>query len=226
MPIPIEILPSFLFYCYISAITPGPANLCSLSVALQRGKKDALQQWTGIFTGFFVVAMISVFVSYFVGAAAGDYVGYLSFMGAAYLVWLSVHMLRENFAGTENAAVAENDASSASSADTAMANKSFFKNFLTGTFVQLTNVKIMLMCLTALTSYVLPYNRSFGALFAVGLFLPFTGPIANLVWLFAGLSLQQFFARCKRAVTVVMAASLLLCAANLLYPQLRSLLGA
>lgn len=206
MPIPGEILPSFLWYCYLSAVTPGPANLCSLSLALRRGRKDALCQWTGIFAGFFIVAMVSVFVAYFVGAAAGEHVGFLSFVGAAYLVWLAVHTVRQSFV-PENPADAESVSMQKATG--------FWRYFLTGMLVQLTNVKVMLLCLTALTSYVLPYNRSFGALFAVGLFLPLTGPVANLVWLFAGVGLQQFFARHTRAVAFVMAASLLLCAASL-----------
>ncbi|MDE6774195.1 MAG: LysE family transporter, partial [Treponemataceae bacterium] len=203
MPIPGEILPSFLWYCYLSAITPGPANLCSLSLALRRGRKDALCQWTGIFAGFFVVAMASVFVAYFVGAAAGERVGFLSFVGAAYLAWLSVRMVRQSL-------VPEDATDVPAEAVPAQKPAGFVRYFLTGMLVQLTNVKVMLLCLTALTSYVLPYNRSFGALFAVGLFLPLTGPVANLVWLFAGVGLQRFFARHTRAVALVMAASLLL----------------
>ena len=208
MPIPVEILPSFLWYCYLSAITPGPANLCSLSLALRRGRKDALCQWTGIFAGFFVVAMASVFVAYFVGAAAGERVGFLSFVGAAYLVWLSMRMVRQSL-------VPEDATDVPAEAVPAQKPAGFVRYFLTGMLVQLTNVKVMLLCLTALTSYVLPYNRSFGALFAVGLFLPLTGPVANLVWLFAGVGLQRFFARHTRAVALVMAASILLCAASL-----------
>ena len=92
-------------------------------------------------------------------------------------------------------------------------------SFRTGLLVQLTNVKIMVFCLTALASYVLPYTDSFWSLLAVGLFLPFTGPIANLVWLFAGASLQKLFANYRRAVDVVMAVSLALCAVSLLLPH-------
>ena len=208
MPIPGEILPSFLWYCYLSAITPGPANLCSLSLALRRGRKDALCQWTGIFVGFFIVAIVSVFVAYGVGAAAGERVGLLSFVGAAYLTWLAVRMVRQSF-------VPEDTADVPAEAVSAQKPAGFWRYFLTGMFVQLTNVKVMLLCLTALTTFVLPYNRSFGALLAVGLFLPLTGPVANLVWLFAGVGLQRFFARHTRAVALVMAASLLLCAASL-----------
>ena len=35
---PVSVIPSFLLYCYVTAITPGPANLCSLSAALRLGQ--------------------------------------------------------------------------------------------------------------------------------------------------------------------------------------------
>ena len=209
MPIPIEILPSFLFYCYISAITPGPANICSLSTSLQEGKKAAFQQWIGIFTGFFIVSIISVFVSFFLGTALNDKVQYLSFVGAAYLVYLAIHILLDRSNKSEEKNDEENSQNQNSS------EKSFFQHFLTGILVQLTNVKIMLMCLTAITSFVLPYNRTFLPILAAGLFLPFTGPIANLVWLFAGLSLKRLFSNHKKTVNIVMSLSLILCAASL-----------
>lgn len=85
--------------------------------------------------------------------------------------------------------------------------------------MQLTNVKIMVFCLTALASYVLPYTSSFWSLLAVGLFLPFTGPVANLVWLFAGASLQKLLAGHRRTVDIVMAAALALCAVSLVWPH-------
>lgn len=210
MPIPIEILPSFLFYCYISAITPGPANICSLSTSLQEGKKAAFQQWIGIFTGFFIVSIISVFISYFLGTALNDKVQYLSFVGAAYLIYLAIHIL----AGHNNKSEQKNDDEEKSPSINS-SEKSFFQYFLTGVLVQLTNVKIMLMCLTAITSFVLPYNRTFLPILAVGLFLPFTGPVANLVWLFAGLSLKRLFSNHKKTVNIVMSLSLILCAVSL-----------
>ena len=210
MPIPIEILPSFLFYCYISAITPGPANICSLSTSLQEGKKAAFQQWIGIFTGFFIVSIISVFVSYFLGTALNDKVQYLSFVGAAYLIYLAIHILAAHNNKSEQKNDDEEKSPSINSSE-----KSFFQHFLTGVLVQLTNVKIMLMCLTAITSFVLPYNRTFLPILAVGLFLPFTGPVANLVWLFAGLSLKRLFSNHKKTVNIVMSLSLILCAVSL-----------
>lgn len=200
---PLAILPSFLAYCYIGAITPGPANLCSLSASLRYGRKPALRQWRGLFTGFFLVSMASVLVTYFLGALLNDYVPLFSWVGAAYILWMAFHMLRSS----GDIELQEVDAPC----------------FRRGLLVQLTNVKVMVFCLTALTSYVLPYTRSFLALLAVGLFLPFTGPMANLVWLFAGAALQKLLSRHRKAVDVVMALSLALCALSLVWPQLTAL---
>ncbi len=196
---PLALLPSFLLYCYVGAITPGPANLCSLSTALRYGRSTALRQWQGLFAGFAIVSMASVLVTYFLGTLLNPYVEYLSWLGAAYLLWMAWHTLLSS-GGPEGKTAAQ-------------------PGFLTGLLVQLTNVKIMVFCLVALASYVLPYSRSFGSLLAVGLFLPFTGPAANLVWLFAGAAMQRLFADHRRTADLVMAAALALCAVSLVWPH-------
>lgn len=196
---PTSLIPSFLLFCYVGAITPGPANICSLSAALRYGKKAAMVQWRGIFVGFACVSLASVVVTWLLGTALSQYVGFLSWIGAAYILWMAWHTLRSS--GIQ----ADNDPT-----------KPSFRN---GLFLQLTNVKIMICCLTAMTSYVLPYTNSFWSLLAVGLFMPFTGPIANLLWLFAGASLQKLFENHRRTVDIVMAIALVLCAISLVWPH-------
>ena len=195
---PISLIPSFLIYCFVGAITPGPANLCSLGAALRYGRGPALRQWRGLFCGFFLDSMGAVAVTWLLGAALDRYVGALSWIGAAYLLWMAWHMLRPGGADPDRDPAAP--------------------TFVTGLLVNLTNVKVIIFCIAALSGYVLPYNSSIWALLAVGLFLPFTGPVCNLVWLFAGASLQKLFARHRRTVDVAMALSLALCAASLVCP--------
>ena len=197
---PLSLIPAFLVYCFVGGITPGPANLCSLSAALRYGRGPALKQWRGLFVGFLLVSMGAAVVTYFLGALLSGYVGWLAWVGAAYLLWMAWHMLRS--AGT---ATAESDPA--------------YPSFRNGVLVQLTNVKVIIFCLTALSGYVLPYRQSFLWLLGVGLFLPFTGPTANLVWLFAGVSLQKLFSAHRKAVDVVMAVSLALCAVSLVWPH-------
>ncbi len=196
---PMSLLPSFLLYCYVGAITPGPANLCSLSTALRYGKGPALRQWRGLFTGFFLVSMASVLITYFLGTMLNQYVGLLSWVGAAYLLWMAWHTLRSS-SGPEGSAPEA-------------------PGFWSGLLVNLTNVKVMIFCLMALASFVLPHAKSFWPLLAAGLFLPFTGPLANLVWLFAGAALQKLFANHRKAVDIGCAAALALCAVSLVLPH-------
>ena len=195
---PVSLIPSFLIYCYVGAITPGPANLCSLSAALRYGRGPALKQWYGLIAGFSILSLLSVFITYLLGSLLNQYVGWLTWVGAAYLLWRAWHTLRS--AGAETA---EEDPS--------------YPSFRTGFLVGITNVKVMLFCLTALSGYVLPYSQSFLSLLLVGIFLLFTGPPCNLIWIFAGASLQKVFARHRKVVDVVMALALALCAVSMVW---------
>lgn len=152
-----------------------------------------------MFVGFLIDALAAVLINRLLGDVLGRYVNILSWVGAAYILWMAWHMLR--------------------SSGTAEADDSSAPSFRTGLLVQVTNVKVIVFCLTALASFVLPYTDSFWTLLGVGLFLPFTGPVANLVWLFAGASLQKLFANHRRAVDIVMACALALCAVSLVWPR-------
>ena len=196
---PVSLIPSFLIYCFVGGITPGPANLCSLGAALRYGQGPALRQWRGLFCGFFLDAMGAVALTWLLGTALNEYVGMLSWLGAAYLLWMAWHMVR--------------------SSGTRLDQDPAAPSFRNGLLVQLTNVKVIIFCLTALSGYVLPYSRSPLALLSVGRFLPFTGPVCILAWLFAGASLERLFANHRRTVDLVMALSLAVCAASLVLPH-------
>ncbi len=197
--VPASIIPSFLLYCYITGITPGPANLCSLSTALRYGKTVALRQWRGLLTGFLIDSLAAVALCRLLGGVLGSYVRYLSWIGAAYILWLAWHLLR--------------------SSGTPPEEEGRTPGFRTGLLVNLTNVKVILFCITALSSFVLPYTGSFWWLLGVGLFLPLTGPICNLAWLLAGAKLKTLFSKHQKTVDIVMAVALALCALSLVLPN-------
>lgn len=197
---PVSLIPSFLVYCYTGAITPGPANLCSLSAALRYGRGPALKQWQGLLAGFSLLSMAAVVITYFLGSLLNQYVGCLSWVGAAYLLRMAWHTLH-------------------SAGETVTTESPVFPSFRTGLIIQASNVKVMVFCLTALSGYVLPYSQSFPSLLAAGLFLILTGPPCNLIWLFAGASLQKLFAQHRKVVDVSMAAALVLCALSLVWPH-------
>ena len=190
---------AFFSYVILTAITPGPNNIMSMSNASRYGFRRSLPFNFGVFAGFIVVMSVSALFSSLLYNVMPSVKPFMLCVGAAYILWMVWHILRSS--GVE----AEDNPDQ--------------PTFRRGLLVQLTNVKIMVFCLTALASYVLPYTDSFWWLLGVGLFLPFTGPMANLVWLFAGASLQKLFSRHRRAVDIVLSLSLVACAVNLVWPH-------
>ena len=89
----LEVALSFLLYAFVSGITPGPANLCSLSVAMKTGKSVAIKQWYGLFTGYTIVALASVFIVYFISSAFESFIEVFSFIGAIYIAYLAISLL-------------------------------------------------------------------------------------------------------------------------------------
>jgi len=186
------------FYCFVQGITPGPANLCSLATTLRYGREQALRQWYGLTAGFYVVSLASVVMVWAVGQVASGLMGWLALIGAAYVLWLAWTMVAPHRAGHEPREVRPTAAS--------------------GLVLQVTNVKILVVCLTALCSYVLPLSDHPLVLVAAGLALPLIGIACNLVWIYAGELLRSFYERHRRRVDGVMAASLALCAATMVAP--------
>lgn len=192
---PIALIPSFLFYGLISGITPGPANLCSFSAAIRYGRKQALQQWKGIFLGYATVSILSAFIVYFVGNVFYEYVWILSIVGCVYILWLAFHMITMEMGDAKEIKDC---------------------NFRSGYLVQLTNVKIMIFCISALGIYVLPYTNSLLSIVGFALILPFIGPFTNLVWLLAGSLLKNEYEKHQKIWNWAMAISLALCAISIL----------
>ncbi len=195
---PVALIPSFLFYSIISGITPGPANLCSFAAAIRYGRKQALKQWRGLFLGYATVSIISALIVYFIGNVFHDYVWVLSIVGFIYIMWLAIHMITMKIG----------DAGEITDC-----------NFRSGYLVQLTNVKIMIFCISALSIYVLPYTDSFLTIISLALVLPFIGPFTNLVWLLAGSLLKTEYEKHQKIWNLGMAISLALCAVSILFAK-------
>lgn len=190
-----EIIISFFSFLLICGITPGPANLTSLAASLQFGRKPALRQWFGLISGALTDCLISVVIAFFLGTALNQYVKWLAFVGAAYLTYLAFKQFRRSYS-TEQKEIKE-------------------PGFLTGYILNLSNIKIILTCVTALSSYVLPYSTNFFMILIFGISVGVVLPSCNLVWLFLGLTLQRFFVKHQKLVNIVMGLALIYCAVKL-----------
>jgi len=192
---PIELLPSLLLAIVAVGYSPGPANLYSLACCLKYGRRKALRMWRGLLTGFSIAVVIMAVLTHLLGEMMGDYVGYVRYLGAAYILWLAWKMWR--FSGQDSSDARE-------------------CSFTSGMIVQMTNAKMLLFDLTAFSVYVLPYSHKLSDLLIVAALLLIAGPGANLAWIYAGAYLRKFFARYQKQVDIIMSLLLALCAIYIL----------
>lgn len=189
--IPQHLLPSFFLYILMVGYTPGPANLYALSCSLKYGRRSALRMWYGELCGFLISITLVSIATYFIGTAMGEYVEWLKYVGASYILWLAYNIYKSK-------GLADNEAKTCT--------------FTSGMIVQLTNAKMILFDLTIFSMFVLPYSNRLTDLLAVGYILTLAGPGGNIVWLMAGAWLRKWFTNYKKQIDIIMATLLAICA--------------
>ena len=83
---------NYLVFCFINAFTPGPGNLLALNTVTNYGIRKGRPLFLGIFTGYIAVQTICAFFVYAVGTVAPGFLNILKYVGAAYILWLAVHI--------------------------------------------------------------------------------------------------------------------------------------
>lgn len=188
---PYSLLQALLLQILVIGYTPGPANIYSFATSLRHGRRESFKMWLGLLTGFCIAACVMAILTHLLGNAIGEYVAWLKYVGAAYLVYLALKIY------SRNGEIVEKDSGA---------------SFFDGMVVQLTNAKMLLFELTAFSMFVLPYSNRFVDLLEVAAWLTLAGPGGNLAWLLAGSCLRGFFAQYGRLVDIISAIALILCA--------------
>ncbi len=192
---PIEQLPALLLAILAVGYTPGPANIYAMSCSLRYGCRASMRMWCGLLCGFLTAALLAAAAAHLAGMAFREYVPYLRYLAAAYIIYLASKTYRAGIS---------------SEGDTQ-------PTFASGFVVQLTNAKIILFDLSCYSAFVLPYSQRFLDLLPVTALLILAGPGANLVWLLAGGAIKPFVYRYAKTVSAVMAVALLLCAVMMVF---------
>lgn len=188
-----SIILSYLPYTFVTAITPGPNNIVSLYAVSQNGWRKGKNILLGIFLGFWCVMVVCALFCYQLEKYVPSVAGILKYVGAAYIVWLAIHVARskpEEGGGRQ-------------------------VSFWNGFFLQFMNVKIILYAITVYTGYVLPRDASLIPLFLHASCLTAVGAIGMMIWATMGGVLQKFLKKYNRPFNIVMALILIYCAVML-----------
>lgn len=186
---------AFLTYIFVTAYTPGPNNIMSMSNASRFGFRKSLPFNWGIFAGFSIVMVLCTLFSSVLFAWIPAIKPYMLALGAAYMLHLAWKTFRSS------AVIEIKDARS--------------NGFLPGMLLQFVNPKIIIYGITAMSSYILPHTGGSLALLGFALLLAFVGFSGTLCWAAFGSLFYNLFSKYTKAVNTVMALLLVYCAASL-----------
>ena len=177
------VLGNFFIYSVINAFTPGPGNILALNTVTNYGYKKGRPLYWGIFAGYYVVQVICAVFVFGVSTFLPDLLGIMKYIGAAYILWLAVHIaLSKPTTGTVEKSV------------------SFLKGFL----LQFVNVKIYLFGITALTGYVTEYSAALWVLLLFEIIIATIGTIATLTWIGMGVLIQRACQKYYRVINIIL----------------------
>lgn len=187
---------SFLIYAVITAVTPGPNNIMSMSNGNKKGFIGALPFNMGILVGFSsVMILCTVFCNLF-----SEWIPKIKMpmliIGACYILHLAWATFR--------------------SSSEIKTDNTELSGFLSGIFLQFINPKIYIYCIISMKLYIFPvYSDQYLQLFYFAILLAFIGFIFNLLWTAFGVSFKLIFCSHPKFINSIMGLLLVYCAISL-----------
>lgn len=185
----------FLSYAIVTAATPGPNNIMSMSNAGRQGFKKSLPFNLGIWVGFSIVMVLCTFFCNTLSTLIPKIKMPMLIIGAAYILYLAWKTFRSS-------SVIEEDHRHG--------------NFLSGLVLQFVNPKIYIYCIVSMEAYILPYyHGQWDKLLLFALLLAFIGFAFTVLWALFGSVFKLLFSKYAKITNAIMALLLVYCAVSL-----------
>ena len=188
---------SFLTYAVVTAVTPGPNNIMSMSNGSRKGFFAALPFNFGIGVGFSIVMLLCTAFCSMLSALIPKIKMPMLIVGAGYMLYLAWETFRSGDSLEENHS---------------------HDGFVSGLLLQFINPKIYIYCIMSMEAYILPYYQGQPlALTGFALLLAFIGFFFTLCWSAFGSVFRWLFSSHAKTVNTVMALLLVYCAVSLFF---------
>ena len=185
----------FLSYAIVTAVTPGPNNIMSMSNAGRQGFRKTFPFNFGIWIGFSLVMLMCTFFCNTLSTLIPKIKTPMLFIGAAYILYLAWKTFKSS-------SVIEEDERHG--------------NFISGLVLQFVNPKIYIYCIVSMEAYILPYYHSeWDMLIFFALLLAFIGFAFTLLWALFGSVFKILFSKYAKITNAIMALLLVYCAVSL-----------
>ena len=186
---------SFLTYAVVTAVTPGPNNIMSMSNGNRKGFVGALPFNLGILAGFSSIMILCTAFCSLLSTWIPRIKFPLLIAGACYMLYLAWETFHNSGTIEEN-----------HSRD----------GLLSGFLLQFVNPKIYIYCIMSMEAYILPfYSGQPLPLLGFALLLAIIGFVFTLLWSAFGSMFKWLFSNYTKPVNTVMALLLVYCAISL-----------
>jgi len=187
----------FLTYSIVTAITPGPNNIMSMSCAGRMGIRKSVPFNYGVLCGFMLIMIPCTLFCTLLSALIPKIKLPMMILGAAYMLWLAWKTFR-----------------SSSQIDQQHAGG----GFISGMLLQFVNIKIYIYAILSLEVYIMPHFRDKPlAIFGFAVLLAVIAFASTLCWGIFGSAFKMLFSKYARATNTVMALLLVYCAVSLFF---------
>jgi cysteine/O-acetylserine efflux protein len=166
----IDLIP-LISFVIVTTFTPGPNNISSASMGVIYGYRKAFNYLVGIASGFFIVMIACAYLSSALLTVIPLAERYLRWIGACYILWLAIGILRSSYFFSESDQVA----------------KAFTKGFM----LQLFNPKVAVYGLTLYSTFFAPISSRLDYLSLSALVFAFTAFIATSTWALFGAAIKK-----------------------------------
>ncbi|MBC2459613.1 LysE family translocator [Clostridium beijerinckii] len=175
---------SFLIYCIIVTVTPGPTNIVILSTVNNWGTKKAMEYTYGATIAFGLLLIISAILNTALMAVLPKILCIMQIIGSLYILYLAYQICKM-------------DTSKSTAKETA--------TFLSGFLMQFVNPKVVLFTMTVIPSFVMPYYTKLSTLMVFVAYITIIGFGAFITWVLFGTIFKMFLQKHQKIVNIIMA---------------------
>jgi cysteine/O-acetylserine efflux protein len=188
---------SLISFVVVTIYTPGPNNISSASMGILYGYKKTAKYLVGISAGFFVVLLLSGWVSSRLLEQFPAFEGVLRIVGALYILWLAWGTLTASYAFNEKE------------------HPPF--RFSKGFFLQILNPKGVVFGLTIYSTFLANQISPFFALFLSAAIFASIAFSSVSLWTLFGAGIRRYLdkPRIKRIINIILALLLVYSAVEL-----------
>ena len=192
------------FYLLTMSGTPGPNTIASLQNASENGLRKGIWLNYGMAAGILMITTVTYLLISLLSSLIPSLSVLLQVLSIIYILFLSWKMYSKR------------DLPSSSSYD-----GSFRRGFL----MQLVNVKVLMLCVSTISTFILPASYSFLEGYLVSLSIPLMCFLTGLMWGVAGEALKNVYLKHRKAANTIFALSLLALAVKSAVTLMKGLLS-